>query len=798
MNIHNNKVFKQKPNKGFNKFNLNKDIVLNILKLGYKIPTPIQRKVIPELLSGFNVIAKSRTGSGKSASFIIPVLEKLKSHSEIVGARAIVLSPTRELAKQTLDFFYKLGKGMNIKFAVMTGGDKIEGQFEKLATNPDVIIATPGRLAHHLEEGSINLKKVELIIIDEADKLIEQGFEEQINQIIKACPLSKQIGLFSATIPERLANFMRLGIKDYKLITLEDENQIPDTLKLHMIACRTDQKNTALVSLLKECIDSNVENTLVFCPTKYHCEYLHEYLKCYGINTLTIYGNMDQSLRDENFSKFKKKEITIMLVTDVAARGLDIPRLENVINYDFPDKAKLFIHRVGRTARAGKFGKVISLVTNVDLPYLMDTKLIIGRPIVYKYDPLKDKEDCEFISYGYIPKSSYERAQACLMEYYKSRIDFEEMDKSTKNANIKREVFKEKPSGAGIRNAKEIASMEVGVSPLYYNDKLVEEKIDENDNKLADLLKTFKPRKTVFEQLNTETNLSYKVVGEFRNNNKRYLNKKEFEKRREELQESTMDQLSSNKSKKVSKIEDLDDFEEDEYDDDDEIIEEKSINEKPIETKSNEFLGKKHKRVQHNELVKKSQYISLKQDPKLSASLWGNEGPLALNELTLNLCPDDLVEKKKSKYVWDEKRKRYVSGVSDKNGNLVRKNEAGVKIKVDEKRISSYKKWMSKTKIRVQRTGEVEDTNLVHSASQKFKDRKSMKGNHKAKSDIKSYDQLVKERKDTGKKKFKFAGQVRALKEKKIQDRVHGNNKSYALVKKKVGAGYKHKRKNNK
>lgn len=771
--------------KGFNKFNLNKDIILNILKMGYKIPTPIQRKVIPELLSGFNIIAKSRTGSGKSAAFIIPIIEKLKVHSEIVGARCVVLSPTRELAKQTLDFFYKIGKGIHLKYAVMTGGDKIEGQFEKLATNPDIIIATPGRLAHHLEEGSVSLRKVDMIIIDEADKLIEQGFEEQILQIIKSCPSNKQIGLFSATIPERLINFMKLGIRDYKLITLEEESKIPDTLKLHMIGCRSDEKDLALVSIIKECIDVNKESTLIFCPTKYHCEYLSEFLKCYGISSLQIYGNMDQSVRDHNLMRFKKRECLIMLVTDLAARGIDIPMLENVINYNFPDRAKLFIHRIGRTARAGKFGKVISLVNPLDIPFLMDIKLIIGKEIDFnENNTINNKDNCDVISYGNIPSIAIERAKTYLSEYLKSRVDFDEMLKTIKNADKKRENFIEKPSGAGVRKAKEV--VKIGISPLYAND------LNGDDNLLSQMLKTFKPKKTVFEQLNTESNMEKNVMKDIRQQNIRYLYKKEYEKKKEEYKEKAEEEKDKEENRINIKNDDL----EEEYSD--ESIVEDEIENDVIESKNEEKVGKKEflgkkKRLQILEKIKKTQFISDKPNPKLSESLWGKEGPLALNELTLNLCPDDLEDKKKSKYVWDDKKKNFVSGNTDKKGNLIRKNEAGVKIKKNEKRVSVYSQWMKKTKLHVQRSGEIENKNMIDKAKQDFKERKQnrSKGSNIVKNEIKSYDQLIKNKKDFSKKKVKFAGQVRAFAEKKIGEQLHRNAKSTMLIKKRSFGGEK-------
>ena len=198
---------KSKKAKGFKAFHLNEEIYQAIKLIGYKNPTPIQKKIIPEIMSGFNIIAHSRTGSGKTAAFLLPMLAKLKQHSQIVGARCLILSPTRDLAFQTGMFCKKLGKFTDLRFALIAGGKGFDDQFERLAQNPDIIIATPGRVLHHVEEGSIQLKKIEIIIIDEADKMMELSLGEQLRKIIQFCPPQKQIILLSATIQEQLATF---------------------------------------------------------------------------------------------------------------------------------------------------------------------------------------------------------------------------------------------------------------------------------------------------------------------------------------------------------------------------------------------------------------------------------------------------------------------------------------------------------------------------------------------------------------------------------------------------------------
>ena len=230
---------------------------------------------------------------------------------------------------QTLDFCKKFGKETGLKYALLVGGNELEGQFEKLAMNPDIIIATPGRVFHHLNEGSLSLKKCKILVFDEADKLFESGYEDQINFILKSCNITRQVLLFSATLTNQLSNFIKTGIRDYKLIMLDEESRIPEKLKIHMLYCRTDEKRFALLTLLRFVIDKN-ESTLVFSPTKQHCEMLSEFLNCHDIRSVTIYGQMDQESRTINIDKFRKKKVNILIVTDLAARGLDIPSLVNI------------------------------------------------------------------------------------------------------------------------------------------------------------------------------------------------------------------------------------------------------------------------------------------------------------------------------------------------------------------------------------------------------------------------------------------------------------------------------------
>lgn len=358
-------------------------VLKGIRRKGFRLPTPIQRKTIPLILQGVDIVGMARTGSGKTAAFVIPLLEKLKTHSvTATGARACILSPTRELALQTFKVVQDLGRHMDLRTAVLVGGDSMEAQFTELAASPDIIVATPGRLAHHLAEiQAFDLKSVEYIVFDEADRLFEMGFAEQLREIMSGMSPSRQTLLFSATMPRILAEFARAGLKDPELIRLDADTKISPDLKMHFFTVREEEKLAALVYLLREVIDSN-QLTILFAATRHHVEFISSLLAKERISVAPVHGAMDQSARKINLAKFKAKKAEVLVVTDVAARGLDIPLLDNVINYDFPPKPKLFVHRSGRVARAGRLGTSFNFVTKDELGYLVDLHLFLGRKII--------------------------------------------------------------------------------------------------------------------------------------------------------------------------------------------------------------------------------------------------------------------------------------------------------------------------------------------------------------------------------------------------------------------------------
>ncbi|KAK4617890.1 ATP-dependent RNA helicase dbp10 [Fulvia fulva] len=413
----------------FQTMGLNTHLLKAITRKGFSVPTPIQRKTIPLILDGQDVVGMARTGSGKTAAFVIPMIEKLKSHSAKVGARAMVLSPSRELALQTLKVVKEMGKGTDLRTTLLVGGDSLEDQFGSMASNPDIIIATPGRFEHLKVEMGLELSSVTYVVFDEADRLFEMGFAAQLHEIMYSLPPNRQTLLFSATLPKSLVEFARAGLQDPKLVRLDAESKIAPGLQSAFFTVKRSEKEGALLHILQDVIQMptgeteavkkakepkkndkkrkrgpegpsanetpSQHSTVVFTATKHHVEYLANFLKSFGYAVSYVYGALDQTARKMQVEDFRKGMTNIMVVTDVAARGIDIPVLANVINYDFPSQPKVFVHRVGRTARAGKEGWAYSLITSPDLPYLLDLQLFLSRKLVLgraENDPSMFKE----------------------------------------------------------------------------------------------------------------------------------------------------------------------------------------------------------------------------------------------------------------------------------------------------------------------------------------------------------------------------------------------------------------------
>ncbi|KAF0685566.1 Aste57867_22574 [Aphanomyces stellatus] len=491
----------KKTNKqgGFQSLGLSPPIFKAVMAMGYKVPTPIQRKSLPHVLSGKDVVAMARTGSGKTAAFLIPMLEKLKEHSKKIGVRALVLSPTRELAVQTIKFAKSLAKYTSLKACLIVGGDSMEQQFEMIASNPDIIVATPGRLMHLLQEiPEFNLQAIEYVCFDEADRIFEMGFAEQLHEILSNMPASRQTLLFSATLPKALVQFARAGLTEPELIRLDVESQISDQLKVSFFTMRTEDKHAALVYLLRDVIPST-DQTIVFAATRHHVEFLSELLASVHLESSCVYGDMDQTSRKINIGKFRAKKTPILIVTDVAARGIDIPLLNNVVNYSFPATPKLFVHRVGRAARAGRSGVAFNFVDPDEMPFMVDLHLYLGRrledsaPVDVPAYTLATMA-VDNVHYGSLPQNILDTENECLRETLTRHSVIAPLVSVCNNAYKMYCRSRAEPSKQSIKRAKEIPTKKV--HPLFLGS------LDESQmgkEAYLDKLKGFRPQATIFE-----------------------------------------------------------------------------------------------------------------------------------------------------------------------------------------------------------------------------------------------------------------------------------------------------------
>lgn len=466
-----------------------------IIKRGYKMPTPIQRKTIPIILEGRDVVAMAKTGSGKTACFLIPLFEKLKIHRPDTGPRALILSPTRELAIQTYKFIKDLAKFMDLKTVLILGGDSMDHQFGAMHSHPDIIVATPGRFLHVCVEMDMKLKSIEYVVMDEADRLFEMGFGEQLNEILRRLPSSKQMLLFSATLPKLLVEFAKADLNDPVLIRLDVESKLPDALSLKYVFCRPDERLATLVVMLKTLIPDD-KQVVLFAATQHHVEFLSRILAQCGITNTYIFSNLDPSARKINTAKFTQKQVKALIVTDVAARGIDIPHLDYVINFHFPGKPKLFIHRVGRCARAGRSGTAYSIFSTEDLAHMLDLHLFLDRKV-----DLNNKT-----TVGKVPTEDMEMEHHSLLEMLRDQ-ELEAMNRKANNGY--KQYLRTRPAASASSNklVKEwpVASLKVLDEFPEEEETSQRKKVEEDpnsewnkDNLLANI-KKYRPATTIFE-----------------------------------------------------------------------------------------------------------------------------------------------------------------------------------------------------------------------------------------------------------------------------------------------------------
>ncbi|MCX6705294.1 MAG: DEAD/DEAH box helicase [Candidatus Woesebacteria bacterium] len=340
----------------FSDFNISDIVKRNIKVKGYKIPTPIQDQAIGPILEGHDLIGMANTGTGKTAAFLIPLIEKvLKDRNQ----KVLIITPTRELAAQIRDEFYSFSNGLNMYSALLIGGANMWRQKEELRRNPSFVIATPGRLEDHLRSRSINLAYFGSVVLDETDRMVDVGFIQNIRNIISLLPRDRQSLFFSATLDARTAGILKSFV--YNPVTVSVKTgDITANIKQEVL--KVISPNTKIEELHKLLIQKEFEKVLIFGRTKFGVQKLSDDLIDRGFKAGAIHGNKNQSQRVRVLDSFKRDFIQILIATDVASRGLDIPNVSHVINYDLPESYEAYIHRIGRTGRADKKGVALTFV----------------------------------------------------------------------------------------------------------------------------------------------------------------------------------------------------------------------------------------------------------------------------------------------------------------------------------------------------------------------------------------------------------------------------------------------------
>jgi len=363
----------------FSSLGLSAPLLKAIQDQGYTQPTPIQKQSIPVILSGKDVLAGAQTGTGKTAGFTLPLLQMLGEEKKSGHyIRALILTPTRELAAQVGDSVATYGKYLPFRSSVIFGGVSINPQIKQLQAGLDIVIATPGRLLDHVSQKTIDLSKVEFLILDEADRMLDMGFINDIKKVLAILPKKRQNLLFSATFSDEIKRLADSLLNSPALIEVAKRNATSGNIKQTIHPVDRDRKKELLVHLIKE---GDWQQVLVFTRTKHGANKLMAQLEKDGITAAAIHGNKSQNARTKALADFKSGEIRVLVATDIAARGIDIDQLPHVVNFELPNIAEDYVHRIGRTGRAGNGGEAISLVCVDEHEYLKGIEKLIKQDI---------------------------------------------------------------------------------------------------------------------------------------------------------------------------------------------------------------------------------------------------------------------------------------------------------------------------------------------------------------------------------------------------------------------------------
>jgi superfamily II DNA/RNA helicase len=366
----------------FTNLGLSEKVLAAVAATGYTTPTPIQEQAIPHVLARKDVLGIAQTGTGKTAAFVLPMLTILeKGRARARMPRTLILEPTRELAAQVKENFDRYGAGQKLNVALLIGGVSFGDQDTKLMRGVDVLIATPGRLLDHTERGGLLLTGVELLVIDEADRMLDMGFIPDIERICKLVPFTRQTLFFTATMPPEIRRITEAFLHNPQKVEVSrpattavtvTQSQVPAGREAH-------QKRELLRRLLREAKD--LKNAIIFCNRKREVAVVHKSLQKHGFSVGALHGDMDQPARMAALDQFRKGELPLLVASDVAARGLDIPEVSHVFNFDVPHHPDDYVHRIGRTGRAGRTGTAISLVTSLDQKSIAAIEKLIGQNI---------------------------------------------------------------------------------------------------------------------------------------------------------------------------------------------------------------------------------------------------------------------------------------------------------------------------------------------------------------------------------------------------------------------------------
>lgn len=366
----------------FKELNISSPVLRALEDKQYAIPTPIQEQAIPIATKGVDVLGLAQTGTGKTAAFAIPIIDQLKDRRFPKGAfrpiRSLILTPTRELALQIEESFLDYGKYTDLRYTVIFGGVNQNPQVRQLKRGTDILVATPGRLLDLIGQGFIHLDQVEIFVLDEADRMLDMGFIHDMKKIFPMLPKQKQTMLFSATMPKEINEISNTLQKNPVRVEVTPESSVVDTIDQFLCCVEKPEKIDLLVNLLHK---DTRDRILIFSRTKHGADKIARTLNKKNIGCEAIHGNKSQNARQTALNNFKSGKTRIIVATDIAARGIDVPDLGMVINYDMPDVAETYVHRIGRTGRAGKDGQAITFCAKEDRPMLKDIEKLIGSKI---------------------------------------------------------------------------------------------------------------------------------------------------------------------------------------------------------------------------------------------------------------------------------------------------------------------------------------------------------------------------------------------------------------------------------